>query len=676
MQTTHEPSVDSRPLSIAMHYWLAETLNPGWSRRASWLLFQSHTPWCSRQLPVHLKRQFHRTIRARAQSASFSEGPSEPSLLRDTIPQHFARIVASHPTALALVARSSVRIADRGSVNPKEISLTYAQLDRLSDRLASGLQVLGVQKGDRVAVSLGNVAEYGALTYAVFKLGAILVPLNPSFNAFQVERALNHLSVKVLIIGALTDLAYRPGQGSSNLDILKHVEANGLARSPEITSSVVPSLRRIVILDNRSEHPDALLDLDSYTSLTPYEHLLSVSESRPARNADQHPDDIINIQFTSGTTSMPKAAQLSHRNILNNGFLTARRMGLVPGDRIVVPPPLFHCFGSVLGYMATATTGSTLMFASPAFDPHATLRMCREHDATGLYGVPTMLLAVLDALEAEGVQAPPNLAKGILAGSSVPQSLMHRIHQKLGMREAVICYGMTETSPISCMTSPTDPVEKQTRTIGKVMPHTKVKIVSPVDRNKILPRGEKGEFAASGYLVMAGYYNDPERTAESRIADADGTVWMYSGDEAEMDADGYVSITGRIKDLIIRGGENIHPLDIEDCLFQLDGVREVSVVGVPDEKLGEVVAAFIVPKDGVVTGPDDTIGESHTQSSTAKPTLTKEIVRDWVKRQLSSHLTPKFVFWTEQYPKTASGKIQKFMLRDMALKKLGREKSV
>jgi acyl-CoA synthetase (AMP-forming)/AMP-acid ligase II len=381
---------------------------------------------------------------------------------------------------------------------------------------------------------------------------------------------------------------------------------------------------------------------------------------------------------------------LSHIGVLNNGHLIAARMGLEPSDLIVCPPPLFHCFGCVLGLMATATTGAGILFASPAFDPAATLHMVSEQRATGLYGVATMFVAELELLSNPAFasqlrkDAFRNLRKGIASGSSVPEALMRRLFDVMGLQDLVICYGMTETSPVSLMTSPHDTFEQRTRSVGRAQPHTAVKIVSPTNRTKILPRGERGELAVSGYLVMQGYYGDPERTAEDRIADAPeegGRVWMYSGDEARMDADGFVEITGRIKDLIIRGGENIHPVEVENCLFQLRGVREVSVVGVPDERHGEAVAAFVVPHQGVLT----TGGDGAVKSGRAGPiileveraavegrvdgereTLSKEDVQDWVRTNLSGHLVPKHVFWIDEYPKTASGKIQKYKLRQLA----------
>ncbi|KAM3511108.1 hypothetical protein MY11210_005225 [Beauveria gryllotalpidicola] len=602
------------------------------------------------------------------EALSIRTGPSEPPLYKGTIPEHFASTVSQHGDRPAVIARSPARAASH------ETALSYYELDLLSNRLASSLTSLGVTKGDRIAVSLGNGAEFAALTYALFKLGAVLVPLNPSFNASQVAAALRHLAVQVLVVGAVTDIAYRPCRGRSNEPLLAEL-AGGDLRGGAIANPDVPSLQKILVVDNRTSHPDVRFDLDACRRvLTPYWNLLDGADRPVKPAAPLLPSDTINIQFTSGTTSVPKAAQLTHTGILNNGILIADRMGLDATDRIVVPPPLFHCFGSVLGYMATATTGAAILFPSPAFDPVAALRMCVDHDATGLYGVTTMIVAVLEALESGPAAGTPpqHLRKGIVAGSSVPESLMRKIYDALGLQDLVICYGMTETSPVSCMTRPSDALHLRCASVGAPMPHTSVKIVDPLDRARILPLGERGELAAAGYLVMEGYYGDPARTAEVRVADDAGTVWVYSGDEAEMDADGYVRITGRIKDLIIRGGENIHPLEIEDCLFRMPGVQEASVVGLPDDKLGECVAAFVVPKqEWTVEGGTNSNGAAaqtaRTEgSSKQQHVLTRDAVRDWVRTRLSSHLVPKYIFWVDEYPKTASGKIQKFKLQEQA----------
>ncbi|KXJ93701.1 hypothetical protein Micbo1qcDRAFT_187794 [Microdochium bolleyi] len=608
---------------------------------------------------------------------SFINGPSEPPLLTQTIPEHFASIVSQHGDRPAVIARGPVQEPLGTVSSPETTTLSYSALHALSDSLAHSLRSLGVKKGDRFAVSLGNVCENVALSYAAFKLGAILVPLNPSFNAQQLTAALAHLRTEILIIGAVTDLAYKPCRGRSNLDLLTALVPD--LRASRLESSNVPTLKNIIVLDNRPSHPQAVFPLEELRCLTPYTTLLdgpsSLSPSQQRRvvpDSPLTPDEIINIQFTSGTTSLPKAAMLSHTNILNNGRLIADRMGLVPADKIVCPPPLFHCFGCVLGLQATATTGAAILFGSPAFDPAASLRMASEHRATGLYGVATMFVAELELLANPAFAATipegtlDSLRKGIAAGSSVPESLMRRLFDTLSLHELVICYGMTETSPVSCMTGPRDPLAKRTGSVGRAMPHTRVKIVAPGDRGTVVPLGERGELAVSGYLVMEGYFDDPERTKVDRIAEdgRPGAVWMYSGDEAVMDEDGFVSITGRIKDLIIRGGENIHPLEVENCLFQHPLVQEVSVVGVPDERHGEAVAAFVVPHHGVRTVDGDNAADEE------EGVLTKKSVRDWVAGNLSGHLVPKHVFWATEYPKTASGKIQKFKLRDMATKLL------
>ncbi|KAK8131904.1 short-chain-fatty-acid-CoA ligase [Apiospora kogelbergensis] len=517
--------------------------------------------------------------------------------------------------------------------SPHTEVLSYAGLDALSNRLAHALRSTGVRKGDRVAVSLGNVVENAALTYAVFKLGAVLVPLNPSFNQAQLTAALAHLGAKTLVIGAVTDLPYKPCRGRSNLPLLEgfipDMAAGGGGR---IASEHVPTLETVIVVDNRAAHPHiAAFPLEQLRALTPLSELLSSSASSHAVVPDSPlaADETINIQFTSGTTSQPKAAQLSHTCILNNGRLIAARMGLGPRRphrRAAAAVPLLRLRAGLHG---DGDDG--------------------RRDATGLYGVATMFVAELELLEASPAlrdrlqeihphRAPfRRLRKGIAAGSSVPESLMRRLYAALGLEELAICYGQTETSPVSLMTSPADSLVRRTGTVGRAMPHTAVKVVDPTDRGRVLPRGARGELAASGYLVMQG------------------------GDEARMDAEGYVEITGRIKDLIIRGGENIHPLEVEDCLLQCPGVGDVSVVGVPHPKYGEAVGAFVVAHAGWTTGDKDGNG---------KHVLREEDLKAWVREKLSAHLVPSHVWFVDDYPKTASGKIQKFKLRDMAVRSL------
>lgn len=490
------------------------------------------------------------------------------------------------------------------------------------------------------------------------------MPLNPGFNVQQVVAALAHLEASHLIIGTETNLPRK--EPRSNVRLLQHLIPDLQAR--KIESEAVPSLQQVIVVDNSEGRIDTSLlrPTVNYDSV-----LFEGSSPSSLPNQILHADEIVNIQFTSGTTSLPKAACLTHRSILNNGKSIGDRMLLTEQDIVCCPPPLFHCFGCILGYMATATHGSAIVFPTEAFDPYATLKSVQEEKCTALYGVPTMFIAELELLQNEKVAYTgfEHLRTGIAAGSSIPAELMRKLHKTLNLTELTICYGMTETSPVSAMTTTDDPLEKRIDSVGKLLPHVEAKVVSPTDPTKTLPVGQRGELIVHGYLVMKEYWGASDRTAEVMIADDSGKVWMHTGDEAEMDEDGYIKITGRIKDLIIKGGENIHPLEVENCIFGLEAVKEVSVVGLTDERYGEVVAAFVVKQEG--------------------KSLTAEEVRGWVREKLSHHLgtllvfsrflryskkdeheadeeyaVPKYVFWVDTYPKTASGKIQKFKLKE------------
>jgi acyl-CoA synthetase (AMP-forming)/AMP-acid ligase II len=501
----------------------------------------------------------------------------------------------------------------------------------------------------------------------------------------QVIAVLLHIGAAHLVIGAETNLAFKPPR--ENVTLLKAIIPDLTAPSLESTS--VPSLKNMIIVDNSAGR----IDTSSFSATTPFQDLLfsQSSNKQVVPDTPLSKDEIVNIQFTSGTTSSPKAASLSHYSILNNGHQIGSRMGLTPTDIVCCPPPLFHCFGCILGYMATATHGSAILFPTEAFNPTATLQSIQTEKATALYGVTTMFVAELELLSSGAIPRTgfEHLRTGIAAGSSVPSNLMSKLHKELNLTGLTICYGMTETAPVSLMTFPDDPLQKRLDSVGRLLPHVTAKITSTSSRSTILPIGERGELAVSGYNVMKGYWNDRVRTEEVRILEGDGRVWMYTGDEAEMDQDGYVKITGRIKDLIIRGGENIHPLEIENVLFKHEDISEVSVVGIPDERYGEAVAAFIVVHKNVRTGKDDKGEGDHNVDVAAltaslgtsfgpawregrKRVLTKGNVQEFVREQLSHHLVPKYVFWVKQYPKTASGKIQKFRLRDMGVEWLER----
>ncbi|MCJ1311568.1 hypothetical protein MMC25_005241 [Agyrium rufum] len=482
-------------------------------------------------------------------------------------------------------------------------------------------------------------------TYAIYKLGAILVPLNPAFNPQQFYSALSHLGAAYLIISSETNLPWK--QPRSNGSVIREL----LSEDGDLTTmqdEVRRTLQHLILVDN-SVDGVASGFFSQHSRLSQFNDLLHAQNLRtPLQTSELQPDEVVNIQFTSGTTSDPKAACLTHRSILNNGFSIGERMLLTQYDIVCCPPPLFHCFGCILGYMATATHGSAIVFPSEAFNPHAALLAVQEERCTALYGVPTMFTAELELLRnrtvsREGFQ---HLRTGIAAGSSIPSALMEKLHQELNLTQLTICYGMTETSPVSAMTTTDDPMEKRIDSVGRLLPHVDAKIVDPSDRKIILPIGERGELAVRGYLVMKGYWHDGKRTDEVMIPDEEGEIWMHTGDEASMDADGYIKITSRLKDLIIRGGENIHPLEIENCLFSHPSVAEVSVVGLKDNHYGEVVAAFIVLRDGEVF-------------------LDKDALRAWVRGTLSHHLVPKYIFSVDTLPKTASGKIQKFVLRDL-----------
>lgn len=474
------------------------------------------------------------------------------------------------------------------------------------------------------------------------------MPLNPAFNATQVISALTHLEATHLVIGTETNLPFKAPR--SNISLLESLVPD--LSASKLQSEAAPKLQQIVLVENSSGR----IDPKPLRATTPFTDLSSDRNSRPPELPEALSNyDIVNIQFTSGTTSTPKAACLAHRSILNNGHQIGDRMLLTSNDVVCCPPPLFHCFGCILGYMATATHGSAIVFPAEAFDPTATLKAIQEEKATALYGVPTMFLAELELL-ADGVvpyEGFQYLRTGIAAGTNVPANLMKKLHKVLNLTELTICYGMTETSPVSAMTTTDDPMEKRINSVGRLMPHVEAKIVDPHDHTKILNIGERGELAVHGYLVMKEYWGQPEKTAEVMIKDEEGKVWMHTGDEGLIDEEGYVVITGRIKDLIIRGGENIHPLEVENCLLVHPKVADASVVGLPDEKYGEAVAAFIIARQKA--------GEER---------ITIDEVRSWVREKLSHHLVPKYVFFVDGYPKTASGKIQKFKLRTDGVKLL------
>ena len=533
-------------------------------------------------------------------AASESVGAVEPPLLEETIGANLARTVAAHPDREALV------VAHQG------IRWTYAQLADEVDRVARALLATGFRTGDRVGIWAPNCAEWVLVQFATAQLGVILVNINPAYRTHEVHYALEQSGCRGLVAAErfkTSDYVAMVDEVRPRLPGLEHVFFLGtdswdalLARADEVTTADVDVVGAT---------------LDRY--------------------------DPINIQYTSGTTGYPKGATLSHRNILNNAFFVAEGCAYTEADRVCVPVPFYHCFGMVMGTLGCTTHGATIVVPADAFDPTETIRVTAEERCTSLYGVPTMFIAILSLADFESYDLG-NLRTGIMAGSPCPIEIMKQCIERMNMDEVTICYGMTETSPVSTQTAVDDPIDKRVGTVGRVHPHVEIKIVDP-DTGQTVPRGESGEFCTRGYSVMVGYWNDETRTAEA--IDADG--WMHTGDLAVMDAEGYANIVGRIKDMIIRGGENVYPREIEEFLYGHPAIKDVQVVGVPDLKYGEEIMAWIQTEDG---------GE-----------LTADDVRAYCQGKIAHYKIPRYVAVTDEFPMTVTGKIQKFKLRDDAIER-------
>ncbi|MFF4621992.1 AMP-binding protein [Nonomuraea jabiensis] len=530
---------------------------------------------------------------------SYASGVSEVPLLGETIGQNFERTVARFGEREALVDVAAGR------------RWTYAELDAAVNEVALGLLARGIAKGDRVGIWAPNCAEWVLVQYATAKIGAILVNVNPAYRAHELAYVVKQSGMR-LLVSAVTH---------KSSDYRAMIGEIGFADAVFIGE---PGWDELVESGRRAD-PDLLAE-------------------RAARLAF---DDPINIQYTSGTTGFPKGATLSHHNILNNGFFVGELLGYTEADRVCLPVPLYHCFGMVMGNLGATSHGSCVVLPSPGFDPEATLRAVQAEGCTSLYGVPTMFIAEL-ALLGSGNFDLSTLRTGIMAGSPCPVEVMKRVVTEMNMTEVAICYGMTETSPVSTMTRRDDGLARRTETVGRVMPHIEVKVVDPETR-LALPRGVPGELCTRGYSVMLGYWAQPDATAEA----IDAARWMHTGDLATMDADGYVSIVGRIKDMVIRGGENIYPREIEEFLYGHPDVADVQVIGVPDEKYGEELMAWIVMRPG------------------AEP-LTAERVREFCAGRLAHYKIPRYVHVVDAFPMTVTGKIRKVEMREQAAGILGR----
>ena len=534
---------------------------------------------------------------------SRAAGPTDTPLLTETIGANLAATVARHPGNDALVDCPTGR------------RWTYAEFDRDVTLLARALLAAGIVPGDRVGIWSPNRPEWTLLQYATARAGIILVNINPAYRTHELAYVLNQSGCRMVVSAT----AYKTSEYRSMVNTVR----------PDC-----PALEQAVFLDDPSW--DELL---SGADDCPPERLAEVSAGLSA-------DDPINIQYTSGTTGRPKGATLSHSNILNNGYFVTETIGFTDADRLVIPVPFYHCFGMVMANLGCTTHGATMIIPAPTFDPTATLQAVQQERATALYGVPTMFIAE-QALPDFDDYDLTTLRTGVMAGSTCPVEVMRRCMTDMHMDEVSIAYGMTETSPVSAQTLRDDDVERRTATIGKVHPHVEVKVIDPLTGDT-LPRGETGEYCTRGYSVMLGYFNDPERTAEA--VDADG--WMHTGDLAEMRPDGYLNIVGRIKDMVIRGGENIYPREIEEFLHTHPDVTDVQVVGVPDEKYGEELCAWLTLRDG------------------AEP-LDADGVREFCSGRLAHYKIPRYVLRVDEFPMTVTGKVRKVDMRATSIERLG-----
>jgi fatty-acyl-CoA synthase len=539
---------------------------------------------------------------------SYAHGTSEKPLLGETIGACLDRIAGRFGKRDALISCH------------QRIRFTYGELHREVERVACGLLSLGVERGDRVGVWSPNCAEWLIAQYALAKVGAIMVNINPAYRLRELEHALSQSGVSVLI-------AAQAFRGANYVEMLEQV-------APKLSS-----LKTLVYLGaSRAGSGMMWDDLLAGASAVP----ISVLREREALLQF---DDPVSIQYTSGTTGNPKGAMLSHHNILNNGFFVGGQIHYSPDDRICVPVPFYHCFGCVLGNLAALTHGSAVVLPSESFDTEACLRTVQEERCTSLYGVPTMFIAQLDH-PAFSRYRLDSLRTGIMAGAPCPVEVMRQVIERMHMPEVTICYGMTETAPVSFQSSPHDRIEARVSTIGTVHPHVECKIVDP-QTGQIVPRGQSGELCTRGYLVMLGYWND----AKATTAAIDGARWMHTGDLAIMREDGYVNIVGRLKDMIIRGGENIYPREIEEFLYTHPKISDIQVIGVPDKKYGEEVCAWIRLREGQYATEDE--------------------IRNYCRGKIATYKIPRFIRFTTEFPMTVTGKIQKFRMREQMVKELG-----
>ena len=562
---------------------------------------------------------------------SHAKGATDVALIEATLGDFFDAMVAARPDHEALVSRH------------EGLRFTYRALHDDANRLASALLRLGLAPGERVGIWSHNNAAWLMLQIATAKVGLVLVNINPAYRTSEVEYALNKVGCAALVtmarfktsdyLGMLRELA--PELDATDAD----ADAEGATR---LRAARLPTLRHVVWIDGADARDDV-------PGMRRFSRLLAGGDAHDPRVAEVQrtlrADEPVNIQFTSGTTGFPKGASLTHRNILNNGFFIGECMKLTPADRLCIPVPMYHCFGMVLGSLACLTHGSTIVFPNDGFDALSVLETVQAERCTALHGVPTMFIAELDHPRFAEFDLS-TLRTGIMAGTACPIEVMKRVVERMNLREITIAYGMTETSPVSCQSSTDTPLEQRVATVGTVQPHVEVKIID-AQTGQTVPRGVSGELCTRGYLVMHGYWDDPARTREA--IDAEG--WMHTGDLATMDAEGYVNIVGRSKDMVIRGGENIYPREIEEFLYGHPQVQDVQVVGLPDAKYGEELCAWIIPRPGQHPTEDD--------------------VRAFCAGRIAHYKVPRYIQFVDAFPMTVTGKIQKFRIRETMRERLG-----